>query len=442
MFLYSLLYSVAFLVMLPLFLWRREKYASGFKQRLGNYPEFKHDGRKVIWLHCVSVGETNAARPLVDKLCEKFPDHRLVVSTTTKTGQYLANNIFAEKAAAIIYFPFDWKFSVRKALANYKPSLVLLMETEIWPRFIREAKLSGTKVAIVNGRLSERSFLRYSKVRSFISSVLADVDLAMMQGEQDANRIATLGLSREKTSVTGNLKFDLDLDIAETELTHKFRERFEVSDGRPMIVAASTHEPEERWLLEAYCSLASDAAKVRPRLLIAPRHPERFGDVAKLLREFKNDPACEWKRYAISRRSENQSDEDKTADVILLDSIGELRSVYPLADIVFVGGSLIPHGGQSVLEPAAAGKAIITGPFVQNFGEVVRVFKASKALIQLPETRDEVVADELFLAISDLLENEAVRKDLGRNALAVMTANRGATEKTMRLLIPFFPNEK
>jgi 3-deoxy-D-manno-octulosonic-acid transferase len=169
--------------MSPLFLLLRQKYAAGFRQRLGNYPEFKHDGSKVIWLHCVSVGETNAARPLVDELKSNFPDHRIVISTTTLTGQTLAQDIFKDKADAVFYFPFDWKFSVRKALAHYKPSVVLLMETEIWPRFIREAKQSGAKIAIVNGRLSQTSFKRYSIFKSVIRNVLADVDIALMQGE-------------------------------------------------------------------------------------------------------------------------------------------------------------------------------------------------------------------------------------------------------------------
>ena len=193
--------------MSPLFFLRREKYASGFRQRLGHYPEFKHDQRRVIWLHCVSVGETNAARPLVDKLLEEFPDHRLVVSTTTKTGQELAQKIFADKAEAVVYFPFDWKFSVRRALNNYNPSLVLLMETEIWPRFIREAKLTGAKVVIVNGRVSESSLAQYRRVRTFIEHVLSNVDLALMQAETDAARLIDLGMDRAKFSVTGNLNF-------------------------------------------------------------------------------------------------------------------------------------------------------------------------------------------------------------------------------------------
>lgn len=429
--LYSLLLTIAFIVMLPLFVLRREKYASGFKQRLGNYPDFEHAGRQVIWLHCVSVGETNAARPLVDQLLETFRNHRLVISTTTKTGQELAQKIFADKAHAVVYFPFDWKFSVRRALRHFKPSVVLLMETEIWPRFIREAKLSGAKIAIVNGRLSEKSFRRYSMVRPFIRRVLRDIDLALMQGEKDADRITTLGIQFDRAKVTGNLKFEQSNELQEIETTEYLSKRFSINGDRPLIVAASTHEPEERWIIEAYCSAAIGSGK-KPRLLIAPRHPERFDGVAKTIRDFKSALECEWNSYAFVRRSAEESGEDKDADVLLLDSIGELRAIYPLADIVFVGGSLIPHGGQSVLEPAAVGKAIITGPHTQNFDEVVTTFRANKALVQLPEARAEVVVDGIFMAMSDLLENETARDELGRNAAAVMKANRGATNNTAK----------
>ena len=432
-FLYSILLAVGFLLMTPAFLLRLEKYAAGFSQRLGNYPEFKHDGRKVIWLHCVSVGETNAARPLVDELTRQFPDHRLVVSTTTKTGQDLARDIFNDKADAVIYFPFDFKFSVRRALKNFKPSAVLLMETEIWPRFIREAKLSGATIAIVNGRLSERSVSRYKRIRPFISRVLMDIDLALMQGANDANRLISLGMTPAKTIVTGNLKFDAGPTEAEAATTEALRERFAFDGTRPLIVAASTHDPEERWILEAFCS-ASSGANPEPRLLIAPRHPERFEALAKLIEAFRSDPANEWRSYSVARRSKTESEDDRTADIILLDSIGELRSIYPLADIVFVGGSLISHGGQSILEPASAGTAIITGHYTHNFADAVATFRTSQALIQLPELPPEKIVDELFDQLSDILEDPNRRSELGRNALAVMTANRGATRRTIEEL--------
>ncbi len=431
---YSILLTIGILVMSPLFLLRREKYASGFDQRLGNYPKLNHDSRRVIWLHCVSVGEVNAARPLVDELLRTFSDHRLVISTTTKTGQELAQKIFADKADAVIYFPFDWKFSVRKALANFKPSLVLLMETEIWPRFIREAKRSGSQVAIVNGRLSERSFRRYSRIRFFLKTVLSDIDLALMQGSGDSNRLISLGIPQSRTTVTGNLKFDIGDEKGDDEIAAMLNERFQLSDGRPVIVAASTHEPEERWILDAFCSMLEVKARSKPRLLIAPRHPERFAEVARLLREFRNSDECEYKRYTSVRRSDEPSSADAEADIILLDSIGELRAAYRLTQISFVGGSLIQHGGQSVLEPAAAGNAILSGPHTFNFSDVVSAFLGNNALIQLPELSGESIADELYLRLSDLVEEADEREDLARNARSVMEANRGATKRTVASL--------
>lgn len=437
---YSILLTVGFILMSPLFLLRREKYASGFEQRLGKYPPFTHDGRKVIWLHCVSVGETNAARTLVNSIHERFPDHRLVISTTTKTGHELAQKTFDGKADAIIYFPFDFKFSVRRALDHFKPSLVLLMETEIWPRFIHEAKNDGAKIAIVNGRLSERSASRYAMVRPVIKSVLAEIDLALMQGENDGRRIVSLGMPQDRTVVTGNLKFDVGNELEELATTNAIAERFALNGDRPLIVAASTHEPEERWLLEAFCSIANDAVTPRPRMMIVPRHPERFDKVAADVVAFRKDPACEWTRYTFARRSASADVSDETADVILLDSIGELRELFPLAQIVFVGGSLIPHGGQSMIEPAAAGKAIVTGSFTHNFTDAVNVFVANNAIVQLPELTSEKIADELFTTFCDLLEEPDRRDELGRNAAAVMKANRGATDKTINELIRLTQN--
>lgn len=417
-FIYSILLSIAFVLMLPLFLLRREKYASGFSQRLGNYPEFVQDGSEVIWLHCVSVGETNAARPLVDALQKEFPDHRLVISTTTKTGQELAQKIFTDKANAIVYFPFDWKFSVRRALSNYKPSLVLLMETEIWPRFIREAKLNGAKVAIVNGRLSQKSFERYSRFRTFISRSLTYVDLALMQYEADGKRIVDLGMHQDRVAITGNMKFEHTVTPGDAKVTEEFRARFGISTDKPLIIAASTHEPEEKYVLEAL-----EGELHSCRLMIVPRHPERFDAVAQLLSQSP---------YSFVRRSDAPSEKDKEADVILLDTIGELRSAYPLAEIVFVGGSLIRHGGQSVLEPAAEGKAIVTGPYTHNFDAVVKEFLERDALRQTPEAPDDVqVSERLYEEFMTLLRSDDRRRELGANAESVMAStNREAVPLT------------
>mgnify|MGYP001183203544 CR=1 FL=1 len=439
--LYSILLSIGFLLMLPSFFLRRQKYAEGLRQRLGRYPTFIHDGRPVIWLHCVSVGETNAARPLVVAIRRSFPDHRLVVSTITQTGQALAQKVFTGKADSVFYFPFDWKFSVKRALDHFRPSVVMLMETEIWPRFVLEAGKANARIAIVNGRLSERSFRRYRLALPLFGTVFRRIDLALMQTEKEAGRILSLGVDADRVSVTGNLKFDIELAADELTATSELGKRFSLSQEgrsdaprRPLIVAASTHEPEERIILEAYCSVAAGKGQRKPKLLIAPRHPERFEAVERMANDLRNDPSCEWPQFSTVLRSDNPSANDAAADVIILDSIGELRAVYPLADIVFVGGSLIPHGGQSVLEPAAAGKAIVTGSHTKNFEQVVRAFLENDAIVQLPDRVGAQMVDELFDVITDLLDEPERLEILGHNALAVMNANRGATGKTIAAL--------
>ncbi len=425
---YSFLLTVGFILMLPFFLLKREKYASGFWQRMGFLPEFAPDDRRVVWIHCVSVGETNAARPLVEEIRKNYPEHRLIVSTTTRTGQELAREVFKEAAETVFYFPFDWKFSVRRALRRFRPDSILLVETEIWFRFLREADRVGAKTAIVNGRLSEKSFRNFARVGFLMRRVLAHLDLALMQTEDDARRIAALGIAPEKVRVTGNIKFDLALEAGESDVTRRFRERFDVSENAPpLVLAASTHAPEERLVLEAF-RRASEKTGRDLRLMLAPRHPERFREVAELI----GGSGFRW-----ARRSMAPAASDRTAEIILLDSIGELRAAYALAEIVFVGGSLIPHGGQSVLEPAAAGKAIVTGPHTMNFAAVVKEFLGRKALIQLSATDEQSTVEELTGAFVRLLENVEERRAMADGALAAMRQSRGATAATVRSLRPF-----
>jgi 3-deoxy-D-manno-octulosonic-acid transferase len=421
--LYSFLLTVGFVLFLPIFLLKREKYFSGFWQRFGKLPAFEQDERKVLWLHCVSVGETNAAQPLVAELSENFPEYRLVVSTTTKTGQELAKKIFKDKAELVFYFPFDWKFTVRRALRRIKPSVVLLMETEIWFNFLRQTSKSGARIAIVNGRLSEKSFKRFSWIKGTMRRVLHYIDLALMQTRADAKRLIDLGIRSSKVKITGNIKFD-QAD-AENALTEAFRKRFEFEENSPLIIAASTHAPEETFILQAFKDVWKNSASEKlPRLLIAPRHPERFAEVATLVEKSGFD----W-----VKRTEQESERDKRAEIILLDSIGELRAVYPLAEIVFVGGSLIPHGGQSILEPALARKAIVTGFYTMNFADIVREFSAQDALVQLPKAGEKKLA-EIF---TELLQDAEKREKLAANAFAMMKKNRGATAKTIEHLRDF-----
>jgi 3-deoxy-D-manno-octulosonic-acid transferase len=429
-FLYSLLLAIGFLVFLPRFLFQK-KYAAGFRERLGNLPDdFNAEGKPVVWLHAVSVGETQAARPLVAEIRKNFPEYKLVVSTTTLTGQTLAKEIFAADAALVFYFPFDFKFSVRRALRKIKPDAVLLMETEIWLNFLREASKSGAKVIIVNGRLSEKSAGRYALIPKTMRRVLHYVDLALMQTGADAKRLMRLGIRNTKVKITGNIKFDQPFDAGESDLTREFRERFAASNDAPLIVAASTHAPEERLILEAFKAVYKRLPDKLPRLMLVPRHPERFAEVAELIRA----SGFEW-----AKRSEQPSARDRAAEIILLDSIGELRAVYPLAEIVFVGGSLIPHGGQSVLEPAAAKKAIVTGFYTMNFAAITKEFSAQDALIQLPRQLPEKdVPAKLAEIFAQLLQDDERREKLAENAFRVMQTNRGATAKTIEHLRPIF----
>jgi len=426
-FLYSFLLTVGFILLLPRFLFQ-PKYAAGLRQRFGRLPEFVQNGKPVLWLHCVSVGEANAARLLVKEIKKNFPEYRLVVSTTTRTGQKLAKEIFAKDAAFVFYFPFDWKFTVHRVLNKIKPSVVLIMETEIWFNFVREAHKTGVKVFVVNGRLSDKSVSRYAWIPKTMRRVLHHIDLALMQTSTDAKRLLGLGSRNTKVKVTGNIKFDQSFDETESDLTGKLRGRFGVSADAPLIIAASTHAPEERLLLQAFKETWKNSGGNLPRLLIAPRHPERFAEVENLIKE----SGFEW-----AKRSAKESEADKNAEVILLDSIGELRAVYPLAEIVFVGGSLIPHGGQNILEPAVAEKAIVTGFYTHNFTEIVKEFLAQDALIQLPKLSDKEIPARLAEEFSQLLRHTEQREKLAKNAFSVMKKNRGATEKTIEYIKSF-----
>src|SRR5437588_7162923 len=304
-FIYSVLLALGLLVLLPKFLvdaLRHGKYVTGFRERLGFLERLDHNGQPVLWLHCVSVGETQAARPLVQAIRGKFPQYLIAVSTVTVTGQQLAREIFKKEARRVFYFPLDWRWTVRRALKAINPSVVLIMETELWPGFLRECRAQRIPVAVVNGRLSQRSFQRYKLVRPFVSKVVNCLDLAVMQTEADANRITALGLESDRVFVSGSVKFDAGAMNESSALTSELRQRFNF-ENRQVILAASTHDPEERIILAAFRQLQSKGA----RLVIAPRHPERFADVASLL----NASGLSW-----ARRSDRPSQKDSECEVM------------------------------------------------------------------------------------------------------------------------------
>jgi 3-deoxy-D-manno-octulosonic-acid transferase len=423
--LYSLLLTFGFVLFLPKFVidaLRTRKYVTGLGERLGKLRPLPSSAEPVIWLHCVSVGETEAARPLVNALRRDFPAHQLVISTTTVTGQKVARAAFGDKAVAIIYFPIDWKWSARRALNAFRPVAVLIMETELWPNFLRECKNRTIPVAVVNGRISANSFKRYLLIRSFMRRVLNHLAVALMQSTEDAARIRELGLAESKVLVSGNIKFDSTELAVDARLSEKIRERFGV--GENLIVAASTHAPEESVLIDAFKLLENPKA-THVRMLIAPRHPERFEQVAALLAA----SGLSW-----SRRSGAPREGDRNCEVVLLDSIGELRAVYPLAAIAFVGGSIARHGGHNVLEPAGLGVCVITGAHVQNFSAITKAFLDAGAMVQLPDLPDSEIAAVLAKHLTNLLADERKRSELSRRGLEVCDRNRGATDRTLQIV--------
>lgn len=429
-FLYSILLTLGVIALLPRFLidaFRHGKYVQGWRERLGRLPAIPAEGRPVIWLHCVSVGEAQAARPLARAILDKFPTHSLVVSTTTLTGQRIARSVFQNEAQAVIYFPFDWAWTARRALVAVNPLVVLIMETELWPNFLRQCEKLRVPVAVVNGRLSERSFRRYRLIRRFVKRIVSGLELALMQTEQDAERMRALGLSPERVFVSGNVKFDASSETNGSTLASELRERFSFQDGRPLIVAASTHSSEERIILEAFKQIRTRPGLAQARLLIAPRHPERFAEVAELLEA----SGLIWRR-----RTEERGEGDAVCDVLLLDSIGELRSVYPLAHIVFVGGSLVPTGGHNILEPAAVGACTVTGAHTFNFTAIVTAFLEADALVQLPPLAEKDAPAALANVLAELLSKGERRRAIGEQARGVLERNRGATEYTVKLLSP------
>lgn len=427
---YSLLLSLGLVVLIPHFLFQalaHGKYIGGLRQRLGSVPPV--NGKPVIWLHCVSVGETQAARPLVQRLKQQFPHHDLVVSTITLTGQKLAHDVFRNQATSVFYFPFDWRWSVRRALRTINPSAVLIMETEIWPNFLRECKARQIPVALVNGRISRQSYRRYRLIKGFLGRVLSCLTIAVMQSENDAQRLAALGMPDDRLFTAGNLKFDAEVASELSDKTEEIRARFSIDANVPLLLAASTHAPEEEIIIESFKQLR---AQQPVRLMIAPRRPERFNEVATLLQK----SGLSW-----TRKTNPPDPADVDATVILLDTIGELPATYSLAQLVFVGGSIVDRGGHNVLEPAAAGVAVVTGAHTHNFQAIVELMHEAGAIVQLPALEGAVAVDELTHVFSKLLASDGERVEFGRRAKQLVTDNQGAADKTLKLIAPLLSGQ-
>ncbi|HXY51624.1 MAG TPA: 3-deoxy-D-manno-octulosonic acid transferase [Terriglobales bacterium] len=416
--LYSALLLVALLVSLPYWIYhmrRHGKYRQGLSQRLGQVPPGLLATSKLpsIWVHAVSVGEVLAVSGLVEELRRRRPDYRVLVSTTTDAGQKLARIRFGEHT--VFYFPLDLGFAIRPWLRAIQPRLILIAETEFWPNFLRQAKRSGAKIAIVNARISDRSLPGYKRFGWWLPRVIGNVDLFLAQTWEDRKRLIEIGAPASRVEVTGNLKFDIAPPPV-PPVVSSLRESFRRSGAGPILVCGSTvDDEEERILLQAFQNiLASHAHAV---MILAPRHPERFADVATLLAGLG---IRFWRRSLWSG-------EPILGGVLLLDSIGELPAIYGLGEIAFVGGSLVPRGGHNIIEPARHGVAIVVGNHTENFRDIVWLF----------QTRDAVRIvgpAELPLVFMELIGNEAERRALGQRAAETLRSQTGATEKTYAAL--------
>ena len=420
--------------------WRRGKRTGDVRQRFGRLPaSVNPDGRPAIWIHAVSVGETLAARPLARAFRRAYPEHRLVLSTTTVTGQAVAQRLIDSGAVdAVIYAPFDLAGPVARALDRITPALLVLIDTELWPTLLRACRRRGVRTLVANGRISDRSYGRYRMVRRFMRPVLSGVDRICAQTDEWGARFIDIGADPDRVTVTGSLKFDAATahhHDAPTAGGDPLLATFAFARGRPVVIAASTLAGEEEPVLRAFRAIRDTSPDAL--LIVAPRHPERFDD-ARTLAERAGFAVV--RRSALEPGARTGADHpgadlgaDPGASVVILDTMGELGRLFPIATAVFVGGSLARAGGHNVLEPAAAGRAIVVGPHMENFAEVTRQLTAAGGLLQ---ARD---AAELETMLADLVRDDARCAALGEAARAVVEANRGATERTMVAVADLLP---
>jgi 3-deoxy-D-manno-octulosonic-acid transferase len=429
-FLYSVATLLALVVLSPYLLYqalRHNKYVGSLGQRLGYLPvSFNLDAEESIWVHAVSVGEVLAVRPIVSGLRARYPGLRVFLSTTTLSGQNVARRSVPD-ADAVFYLPFDWTFTIRRTLDVVKPKMFVMVETEIWPNLLRECRRRGIRTALVNGRISTRSFPRYRLVRPFIRRVLADIDRLCVQGEETARRLRHLGAEPARVTVTGSLKFDsLDPSTAPGRGRERVLRFFRISAGRPVLVAGSTSKGEEEAVIRAFNRVRTAATGANALLILAARHPERFSEVERL---------CQREGLSTVRRSDLPIDAEPRADAVILDTIGELAQLYQIATAVFVGGSLVPLGGHNILEPAVHGKPIVFGPHMENFAEIANAFLTNGAAVQVRTQRD------LEDVVVELMADPVRRARLGAAARALVDANRGAKDTTLRVLAELLPPE-
>jgi 3-deoxy-D-manno-octulosonic-acid transferase len=402
---------------------RHKRYRTGWDQRFGKISR-KSPHKKCIWLHAVSVGEVNAAKTIIAQLENKFGDFEIVISTTTDTGFARATNLFSENHQ-VFYFPFDFSWIMRRAFGNIQPNICLLMELEIWPNFVQFAQQSNIPVIVVNGRMSDKSFPRYQKIKPLVKKMFGKINLTLTQTEQYAQRFKELGCPNEKVIVTGSLKYDTAQITDKVEGTDALAAQLNIGSERLWITGATGND-EENILLDVYQKLKQDDRFADLRLVIVPRKPERFDEVAQLI-ERRGLPLI---RYSRIKNDTAPLPTDNQA-IILGDTMGDLRKFYSLATIIFVGRSLVPMGGSDMVEAAALGKCTVFGPHAFNFKQTVDALLADSGAIMVKDQ------EELFKTMQQCLTDSDFVKSVANNGREVIRKNQGATKNTIDQIAKF-----
>ena len=426
--LFNLIYCAVILLCLPLIFYRsirHGKYRNGFKQKIfGRIPKRQNilRGRtvspdpKVVWFHAVSVGEVKLLQPLLQKIKQTQPGWCCAISTTSKTGMELAKQLFG-KDWPVFYCPLDFSWAVEKAFQRLQPDMLVLVEQEFWPNLIETAKNNGVKLAIINGRFGENGYKRYLWIRPIITPLLQQFDLIAPQNELYAGWFRRLGVSCEAIHITGSIKFDGANADRNNPETQKFRKLAGIAENDIVFLAGSTQHPEEKYAVECYENLKSDFPQLR--LIIVPRHPERFGEVATML----DDKGIDWER-----RSMLLDEGEPCPRVLLVDTVGELGGWWGTATIAFVGGSMGSRGGQNMIEPAAYGTAVCFGPNTKNFRDIAEMMLRDDAALVVHDQR------EMEQFVRQCLEESGFAAQLGNNAQNLVQRQLGATQRTLELL--------
>lgn len=412
--LYDFIALIFTIFYLPVYLFRR-KFHPGFGQRLGILPK-NLDLKRPIWLHAVSVGEVAAIKGLLAQLRKLYPQEQFIISTVTPTGNRVAKGLIQDKDL-VLYLPLDFSFIVRGVIKRINPRLFVLAETEIWPNLISCFNKAQVPIVVVNGRISDRSFKSYRRIKFFLKAIISKVSLFLVQTERDAQRLLALGALKEKVRVSGNMKFDIAVQAGGDYAD--FRRKLMLGGEEKLLVCGSTHPGEENIILCAYAEILKNFPSLK--ILIAPRHPERSGQVIQIVSRYGF-------RSVLVSKLPLKCDSCIPEPVFILDTIGELIPYYAAADIVFVGGSLVKKGGHNILEPASFAKPIISGEFMFNFKDIAELFKENNAALFVRS------AEGLKAQVENLLADVHLRCELGERARDLILKNRGAAEESAKLI--------